>query len=289
MSIDEIPTILQALERYSGKYEREAVDAAIAHREEITPILIDCLERVEDNPTQFREDLDYYLYVYGDMILGHLRETRAHSAIVKVFSLPDPPLYELFGDIVTENLPFILFNTCGGDFDLIRSMIHNRQADEFARGSAAQALAYAVAAGQLPREEVLAFLSTLFSGDEAEPLSLFWSLIADCILDLHPGELVPLINDADERGLLDAGFLCDEDLAHALDRSVAECLEDLRHDLQRRSLDDLHREMGSWDSFWEDEFEPYFPFPDKTKIKDEKAKKKSKKKQAKAARRKNRR
>ena len=53
-------------------------------------------------------------------------------------------------------------------------------------GSAAQALAYGVAAGQLPREEVLTFFSTLFAGDEAELSSPFWSLIADSILDLQP-------------------------------------------------------------------------------------------------------
>ena len=50
MPSDDIAVILQALERFSGEYEQEAVDAAIAHREEITPHLIDSLEKVAANP-----------------------------------------------------------------------------------------------------------------------------------------------------------------------------------------------------------------------------------------------
>jgi hypothetical protein len=285
----EISTILQALERYSDKYEQVAVEAAIAHREEITPYLIDNLEKVADNPTQFLEDLDYYLYIYAVMLLGHFHETRAHPAIVRVFSLPGPVLDQLFGDIVTEHLPTLLFNTCGGDFDLIKSLVLNRRAEAYARGEAARALAYAVAAGQLPREEALPFFSTLFTGDEAGPQSTFWGLIADCILDLHPAELMPIIQEAMERGLLDGDiFLTEGDFSRALALSVDKTLERLRQEMEQRSMDDPHRQMLSWSCFRNGGPEPWLPPPDTTPKKDKKAKK-SKKKMAKASKHKNRR
>ncbi|MCX5889403.1 MAG: DUF1186 domain-containing protein [Deltaproteobacteria bacterium] len=285
----EISAISQALERYSGKYEQEAVEAAIAHREEITPYLIDSLEKVADNPPQFLEDLDYYLYIYALMLLGHFHETRAHQAIVRFFSLPSPILDELVGDIVTEHAPTILYNTSGGDFDLIKSLVLNRQADAYARGEAARALAYAVAAGQLPREEVLSFFSTLFSGEEAGPQSTFWDLIADCILDLQPGELLPIIREADERGLLDGDMVLTEgDFSRALDLSVDHCLERLRQEMAQRSMDDPHRQMLSWSCFRNREREPGLSLPDTNPKRDKKAKK-SKKKMAKASKHKNRR
>jgi hypothetical protein len=285
----EISAILQALERYSHSYEREAVDAAIAHREEITPYLIDSLEKFSANLTQYIEDPEYYLYIYALMILGHLRETRAHQAIVKLFGLPFPgdSLFELFGDITTEQLPIILFNTCSGSYDLIKSLVLNRQADDYVRGSAAHALLYGVAAGQLPRQEVLAFFSTLFTGEEAEPSSDFWSLIGNCILDLQPGELAPLLREADERGLLNGFSFDDEDVSKALTHSVDKCLVRIRQEMERHSLDDLHQEMASWSNF--ENYEPFPAFPlDPIKNKG-KQKEKKKKKAAKASRRKNRR
>jgi hypothetical protein len=186
MPSDEISAILQALERHRGKYEREAVDAALARREEITPHLIHCLEMVAADPSVCLEDKDYYLHIYAFMLLGHFQETRAHQAIVELFSLPDEIVDELFGDLTTEYLGMVLFRTCGGDFELIKSLILNRRANDWARGEAAQALVYAVAAGQLPRQEVLTFFSTLFTGDEAEPLSPFWGGMVNCILPLPP-------------------------------------------------------------------------------------------------------
>ena len=216
MPNDEISAILQALERFSGEYEQEAIDAAIAHREEITPHLIDCLEKVASDPTVYVEDEGYYLHIYAFMLLGHFQETRAHQAIVELFSLPGNILDELFGDITTEYLAMVLFRTCGGDFELIKSLILNQQALAKARGEAARSMVYAVAAGQLPREEVLNFFGTLFTGDEAEPRSPFWGAIADNVLDLYPQELLPVLEDAAARGLLDGGYVVEEDFDRAL-------------------------------------------------------------------------
>jgi hypothetical protein len=289
MPIDEISAILQALERFSGEYEQEAVDAAIAHREEITPHLIDCLKKVAANPSVYVEDEDYYLHIYAFMLLGHFQETRAHQAVVELFSLPGNILDELFGDITTEYLAMVLFMTCGGDFNLIKSLILNQQALATARGEAARALVYAVVAGQLLREEVLTFFSTLFTGGEAEPRSPFWGAIADNILDLYPQELMHVLEDAEARGLLDGGYVVKEDFDRALESSVDQSLEYVRQEMERRPWNDLHSLMSGWSSFHEGQRDPYSIPADVPIAKNSKAQKKKKKKLAKASRRKNRR
>ncbi len=289
MSSDEISAILQALERFSGEYEWEAVDAAIAHREEITPHLIDSLKQVAADPSVYLEDEDYYLHIYAFMLLGHFQETRAHRAIVEVFSLPDDTIDELFGDLTTEYLAMGLFRTCGGDFELIKSLILNQQALAYARGEAARALVYAVAAGRMPRDEVLAFFSTLFTGNEAEPLSPFWGAIADNILDLYPQELMPVIEDAEARGLLDGSYLVQEDFDRALGSSVRKSLDYVRQEMERRPWNDLHSLMSGWSCFSGEQWDPDIIPADPTTAKNKKPKKKKKKKMAKASRRKNRR
>jgi len=289
MPSDEISAILQALERFSGEYEQEAVDAAIAHREEITPHLIDCLEKVAADPSVYLEDEDYYLFIYAFMLLGHFQETRAHQAVVELFSIPEEIADELFGDLTTEYLAMVLFRTCGGDFNLIKSLILNREALVWARGQAARSLVYAVAAGQLPREEVLSFFSTLFTGDEAEPISPFWGTIADSILDIYPQELMPVIEDAFERGLLDSGYVVEADFDRALGSSVDKSLEYVHQEMERRPWNDLHSLMSGWSCFGDEQWGPYIPPPETTTTKSKKPrKKKKKKKMAKASRRKNR-
>ncbi|MBU4234039.1 MAG: DUF1186 family protein [Desulfobacterales bacterium] len=286
---DEISAILQALERFSGKYEQEAVDAAIAHREEITPYLIDCLEKVAADPSIYLEDEGYYLHIYAFMLLGHFQETRAHQAVVGLFSLPGNILDELFGDLTTEYLAMVLFRTCGGDFNLIKSLILNQRALPYARGEAARALVYAVVAGQLLREEALTFLSTLFTGDEAEPLSPFWGTIVDNILDLYPQELMPVIEDAAARGLLDGGYVVEADFDRALGSSIDKSLEYVRQEMERRPWNDLHSLMSGWSCFHEEQWAPYSIPADAPTTKNPKPQKKKKKKMAKASRRKNRR
>ncbi len=288
MPSDEITAILQALERFSGEYDQEAIDAAIAHREEITPHLIDSLEKVAADPSVYLEDEGYYLFIYAFMLLGHFQETRAHQAIVKVFSLSGDILSELFGDLTTEYLAIVLLRTCGGDFNLIKSLILNRQAHAWARGEAARALVYAVVAGQLPRDEVLTLFSTLFTGDEAEPRSPFWGLIADNILDLYPQELMPVIEDATARGLLDGGYLVEEDFDRALESSVDKSLECVRQEMEQSPWNDLHGLMSGWSCFHEGQRAPSSIPVDTPTTKNKKAQKKKKKKMAKASRRKNR-
>ena len=196
---------------------------------------------------------------------------------------------ELFGDLTTEYLAMVLFRTCGGDFTLIKSLILNREALVWARGQAARALVYAVAAGQFPREEVLSFFRTLFTGDEAEPISPFWGTIADNILDLYPQELMPVIEDAAARGLLDGGYVVEADFDRALESSVDKSLEYVRQEMERRPWNDLHSLMSGWSCFHEEQWDPYSIPADAPTTKNEKAQKKKKKKMAKASRRKNRR
>jgi len=120
-------------------------------------------------PASYATNQDYYAHIYALVLLGHFKEQRAHQAIVEVFSLaPDIP-YQLFGDLVTETLTIILFRTCGGSTDMIRSLILNRDADDYCRGSAMRAMVFAVAEGMIPREEVLALFGSLFTGYEAVP------------------------------------------------------------------------------------------------------------------------
>lgn len=57
---NNITEILEAFKIFEGKYKREQVDAAIELKEEITPFLIEILEKVLADPDSYIENDDLY-------------------------------------------------------------------------------------------------------------------------------------------------------------------------------------------------------------------------------------
>jgi hypothetical protein len=294
--------ILEAFKIFDGNYKREQVDAAIELKKEITPSLIEILENVLAKPEKYIENDDRYDHIYSLMLLGHFRESNAHNVIIDLFSLPDKIPDELFGDLTTDDLPTILIRTCGGSIERIRFMALNKDADDYCRVSALNAMAYAVVESIVSREEVISFFGTLFTGDETDEISDFWSLLANFVCDLYPEEIMDTIKKAYDDDLIASGMIRYEEFETSLEDGKEKCLERLKTDLERRSLDDIHDSMSWWACFNK---EPQFnSAPDgsknnihptnfdqsthKFKKKKNKAKKKNRK-QAKASKRKNRR
>lgn len=294
----KIKEVLEAFRKFDVKYKKEEVDAAVELKEEITPYLIKILEKLLDDPHQYQEDSTLFDHIYAVMLLGHFKEPKAHKAMVDIFSLPQDLPENLFGDIVTENLPSLLVNTCDGSVELIRSLILNKKAYEFCRGSACEALAYAVIKGYLSREEALTFFASLFTGTEAEKDSEFWGLLANTACDLYPAEIMDAIRKAYNDDIIDAISINLADFERDLKLGKDKCLEKLKKEVETRSLADLHRSMSWWSCFREKPVHlsaPYNGPPEgkgltqAKKIQKKTTQSKKKKKQAKDSKKKNRR
>lgn len=248
LSINEI---IASLEVFDGKYKREEVDAAIAYKSEIVPRLLAILENVFANPEKFTEDESYSGHTYALMLLGHLRESKAHQIIIGLCGLPADLPYRLFGDLITEDLPVILLRTCNRSVEAIKALVCNNNADDFCRGSAAEAIMYGVAEGIVKREEALSFFGGLFEGDAANVSGAFYDIVACCIHDLYPDELMGTIEEAYRKGYIHSGHIGLDDFQRAISRGKEQCLLDLQGELERRSLDDLHKSMSWWACFQE--------------------------------------
>lgn len=292
---EKIKTILEKFEPYDKIYKREAVDEAIALKDDITPHLIEILEDVLANPDDY-VDSPVETHIYAFMLLGYFKEPKAHESLIKLFSLPEDYIDPLFGDLITEDLPMVLFNTCGGSVDQIKSLIVNKESYEYCRGSALSALTYAVAEGMVSREETLDFLGTLFTGEEDDnPDSGFWTFVVDAISDLYPEELMPTIEQAFQNEMVDEMFFGLDEIKSILDQGKEQTLEKLRDKMKMNSLDDIHKSMAWWAMFdYQSERSAQIAMsaqkPAKPKtVKQIKAKKKKKRKQAKVSKKKNRR
>jgi hypothetical protein len=242
-----IEDILAGFERYDGKYKRQHVDAALRQKEAITPHLLNILDRLLAAPDV---DQDYYAHMYAVMLLGHFREPQAHQRIVDLFSLPERTVESLFSDIVTEDLPALLSNTCNGSLEGIKRLALNQNAYEFCRTSAIQAIVYAVIEGFVSREEALTFLGTLLAeGENNDPDSLFYDEVAVAIYKLYPGEYMDVIEAAYKRGLIEDDFIPLEDFQKALEKGKDACLQETKQEISERVLTDMHDSMAWWYCF----------------------------------------
>ncbi len=136
----ETAEILHQFERYTGKFARAAVEAAVERREEVTPELLRTLEDTANRAAQLEGEGDYMAHLYAMFLLAQFCETRAYPLVVRFASLPGDLLDSLCGDFITEDLGAVLASVCGGELAGIQSLIENHATDEWVRGAAFSSL-----------------------------------------------------------------------------------------------------------------------------------------------------
>ena len=250
MPTADIQALLARFDYTDGVYLRDEMDIAVAQREAITPHLIALLDDLADNPLRYTLE-GRNGHVYAVSLLAHFEETAAHRAIIRAFTVPGEQLEELWGDMITETLPTLLHRTCGGSLDRIRALVVDREVDPFVRGAAIEALTFAVAEGVADRDETVAFVQGLFTGEEAEADSFFWSNLVATLCDLHPGDSMELIRRAYADNLVQQDYIAPEDVERSLAMDRAEAMDALRERTRRRMPADLHRYIS-----WFAEFQP---------------------------------
>jgi hypothetical protein len=251
----EIDEIIEQLEWFNGKFEQEAVEAAIARRDEIIPELLLVLEEIADPEiaADLNADGDYMAHLYAMFLLAQFRETRAYPLMVRIALLPRDLLESLFGDCITEDFGRVLASVCDGNLEGIQSIIENPAADEWVRGAALGALVSLVAAGVKTREEILNYFAELFHGKLTDKNDVAWSELVCFATDLYAPELLDEIERAYEQDLVDRQFIGLKEVRRDLAQGNEWAMERLASDPHRRLIDDTVKEMAGWASFNQDE------------------------------------
>jgi hypothetical protein len=276
---------------FSGPYEREAVDAVIARRDEAVPTIVELLEDALHYPVDVAADDEYFGHIYALMLAGYLRVEEAHGVVAALAALPDDLPHRLFEDTITQDLPAVLLRTCGGDFSTIIGLATDHEADMWGRSAAIDAIKYAAALGDFRRDEALAFFSSVLDASVVDDDLFFPSHVASCMVDLFPEGYADQIQRAFEEGLIDPGYFAWNEVEVALELGLDHCLAEVREEWEGSSLDDIHASMERWTCFHEDDaFAPGgWQLPGAVgPARTASPKKKSRRKQAKASRKKNR-
>ena len=296
---ERIARIIAAFEAQDDGYRRAEMDEAVALRDEIVPALLELLDRVVQDPWSFAADEEYQGHLYAVELLSFFRESRAHPIILRLFSLPRDLVDDLFGDVITEDLPMILFNTCGGDLTGIKALLANKDAYVFSRLAAAHALAYATVDGLATREETMGLLGSLLAAPDGDDPEMLAGGLIGTMTDLGPEGYMDVIRQAFAADLVDLLFI-DLDYVEQVHAAGPEAgWQEIRDDMARRRPESVHDLMEWWAGFQEPSVPAtdtplQLPPPPPTlrplaePARKAKAAKKRARKQAKASRRRNR-
>jgi hypothetical protein len=206
-----IPEILAALTLCFGKFPEQAVRAAIAQREAITPHLLQALEEVAANPSEVNTDVEI-LHIFAAFLLAQFREKRAYPILAGILVAPPEIADDLFCEISAERLKNILASVYDGDPAPLKRLIENDSVEEFIRGAALETLLVLVRTGQMAREEVLEYFRSLFQGKLFRENNQVWNALSCAVADLPAPELLEDLRKAFEEGVMDPGYATFEEL-----------------------------------------------------------------------------
>ena len=247
MTLNEI---LQQLDDPEASYQWEAVDAAVEHRDEITPLLLQRLEAASRDPQPWLES-DSPGLLYTLALLAHFRERAAHAALVRLARQPEEIIEPLLDDAITETLPLALWLTSGGDLDGVRALADDRAAPPWCRAIAADVVAWGALFGTLDRDDTLAWLAQrLTDPTYAEPGHPALDGVLHALLDLHPQPHEALLRDW-LRSSEDAewGSASEAILDRVLAQDRQAFLEEMREEVAARIPDDIHGYLSHWYGF----------------------------------------
>jgi hypothetical protein len=287
MSQERIHELIEAFDKFDGSYKRQEIEEAVALREEITPHLIRILEELAADPERYIAE-EHYANTYAVALLAHFEEPAAHLPIIKAFSFPLEQLDDLWGDMTTETLPTLLFQTCGGDLKAIKELVLDQSVHDYTRGAATEALTYAVARGMADREETVGFLAGLFTGSEAERGGDFWNALACTIADMHPDGAMDAIRKAFADGLIYEGYVGLDDIEADFRKGKEKVMETFRRKVDGQVPTDIHDYLSWFACFRENDRAQRSGGSLSNSQKQKKSEKQAKKKMAKKSKKKNR-
>lgn len=194
--------ILEELAQTGDHQPLAALASADAHREALTEPLLQVIERGLGDPEGLPEG-EATLFSYATYLFAKWRETRAYPLFVRWLSLPGEEAFAIGGDTVTQDGNRFLAAVFDGDWEPIKGLILNREANEFCRGQAVSSLALLAVWAEVPRDEAEAYYSWLADEGLEREGSFVWAELASSCADMEALTVFPALRKAYESKFID--------------------------------------------------------------------------------------
>ncbi len=245
--MNDLSEIVAELEDdHSGEFPERVLLAARRRREEITPRLIEMLERATALARERRVPGGMG-HIFAIYLLAEFQAREALPAVLEAVSLPGDASLELFEDVITEDLDRILAILAADSLEVIEGLIVNRSLNEYVRRAAARTYLLLVRDGVLTRQEAVRSLEEQLKQAIAERDEEGATGLVAALHDFAPVEAAETIAQAYRFGLVDRGLIG----KHHIDRAIAMGEAHFQDSLERchPSRVDTVAELRHWACF----------------------------------------
>jgi uncharacterized protein YecA (UPF0149 family) len=241
-----ISEILGGMERHTGQFPFEAMRAAVSQREAVTPELLRALQAVAEDAPKYAAEEGYMLHLHALYLLAQFKEKRAFPMVIKLISWPGTTSDDLLGETICEGLACILASVFDGDLEPMMRLALDEQTNEYARGSAIDALGTLYAENLISREQLISLFGRLYQGLKEDDEWFVWCNLVGRTADLGLVELLPQARQAfTEHGV--KVYMLRENMEATISKPGEKLLEKFRE--CNHLVEDAIAEMSWWAAF----------------------------------------
>lgn len=199
--------VLEQIKYTNGKFPEEQIRQIIARKEEFIPELIDILKFAKDDYNEILGKPNYFLHIYAAYLLAQFNEEKSFPVIIDLISLMDEIVFDIFGDVVTEDLHRILASVCKGNVEPIKELLENENINDYVRIAAIKTFPVLWVEGVICKNEIIEYYRSLFKGKLKRECSVIWgSLVSNCC-EICPDELYLEIKEAYSDNLIETFYI----------------------------------------------------------------------------------
>lgn len=184
----EVKGIIENLKyNKDGKFQKESVLEAKKKQKEVTEELLNELEKVANNISDYARDQNYMLALYAMYLLAEFREKRAFPIIIKIITYKNQEKVDhLLGDVITEALSRILASTYDGNTDSLYNIIINTELNEYIRSATFRTLEILQKYNIISQEQIINIIENIIDNELKEDDSI---VITDIIVYIAENKL----------------------------------------------------------------------------------------------------
>jgi len=191
--------IMAALEAH-GPLPREALEAAGQSRDEMLPVFLDYISRLQSSGINDLEGMDAFIFMF--FLLAEWRETRAYRPLAKLLRRDPEFLDALLGDSITEASARVMAGVFDGDLQPLIDILLDDAADGFLRGEMFDTLAIVALENPDLRPQITQFLVDFFDLTGTVTGEEVWWAWAECIAALGLANMATAVRAVFDSGLI---------------------------------------------------------------------------------------
>ena len=241
--------IINELRYFNKNFPQEALKKAMNAKEEITPILLEELDKIIACPEIVTENPDYMLHTYAIYLLAQFREKKAFTRIIDLIAFTPEEVEAFFGDILTEGLPSILYSTFDGDLNSLQSIIENPLLNIYVRSAALDVYGKLYSDELVSKEECIDYLRELVYDNFYDINFDLATEVQDVVIQEHIFEMIDDIQLLYDQNRIDTMMCGQYD-------DFIDFIFSYEYESERvRYIDDVIKEMYWWSCFEQTEDE----------------------------------